>query len=250
MTLPTSGTITLAQINTEFGRGSNLDAYRGTSWFKPDNSTGAFPTGAIALTDFYGKQSNSPVTPGTQTFSTAGASSFTVPMYNALVIEMWGGGGGGGAGEGSGGGITVAPNGAASTVSSLSLSAGGGSGGVSGYYRGGSGSGGAGGAASGGDTNTAGNAGTVTAGGVSPNASGSVGRGGNGGFLNGGDYLEYGGGGGSGAYVNKTFSPGSGPAVGASLSLVVGAHGPAGGGNFGGGGNTAGAVGSIKITWS
>lgn len=35
-------------------------------------------------------------TPGSQTFSSTGTSSFTVPLYTTMTIEIWGGGGSGG----------------------------------------------------------------------------------------------------------------------------------------------------------
>jgi len=56
MTLQTSGTITIAEINSEFSLGNNLNAYRGTKWYKDDGSSGTFPTGAISMSDFYGKR--------------------------------------------------------------------------------------------------------------------------------------------------------------------------------------------------
>jgi hypothetical protein len=36
------------------------------------------------------------VVPGSQTFSTAGTTSWTVPYHNSIVVELWGGGGSGG----------------------------------------------------------------------------------------------------------------------------------------------------------
>ena len=56
----------MSQINTEFGRGNNLNAYRGTS-----HSTGTFPSGAISFSDFYGK--SIPASGGT--FSPDGGAS-------------------------------------------------------------------------------------------------------------------------------------------------------------------------------
>lgn len=51
MTLPSSGPLTMEQINTEFGGvGNNLNAYRG----RPHDN-GTFPAGQISFSDFYGR---------------------------------------------------------------------------------------------------------------------------------------------------------------------------------------------------
>ena len=48
--------LSMSQINSVFdGRGNNLNAYRGTTWYTAGGSSGTFPTGAISFSDFYGK---------------------------------------------------------------------------------------------------------------------------------------------------------------------------------------------------
>jgi hypothetical protein len=61
MALPASGTLTMAQINTEFGRGNNLNSYRGTTYYTSSGGPFTFPSGAISFSNFYGTQVNSPL---------------------------------------------------------------------------------------------------------------------------------------------------------------------------------------------
>ena len=61
MALPSSGTLTMAQINAEFGRGNNLNAYRGTTYYTSSGGPFTFPTGAISFSNFYGTQAISPM---------------------------------------------------------------------------------------------------------------------------------------------------------------------------------------------
>lgn len=62
MALPSSGTITMSQINTEFGRGTNLNAYRGTTYYTSSGGPFTFSSGSISMSDFYGTRATAPVT--------------------------------------------------------------------------------------------------------------------------------------------------------------------------------------------
>jgi hypothetical protein len=53
MTLPASGTISLNAINNEFGRGLNVNAYRGTSYYTSSGGPFTFSSGALAFNNFY-----------------------------------------------------------------------------------------------------------------------------------------------------------------------------------------------------
>lgn len=58
MTLKSSGPLSLSEINTEFGNGTNLNSYRGRTWYKPSlsgtpASSGTFSSGALAVSTFY-----------------------------------------------------------------------------------------------------------------------------------------------------------------------------------------------------
>ncbi len=206
---------------------------------------------------------------GTQTYSTPGTYSFTVPSYGTLTVQVWGAGGGGASTmvNGSSGSNSQVTGGAASLVAY-----GGKNGLCGGFECGQSPNGGAGGAASGGDTNSAGSSGanlsgiTGGAGGASPNG----GAGGSGGYIGtpgsagtspggggGGAGVTYGmiggGGGGGGGYADKNFPAGT-IAVGNTLTVVVAAGGPGGedrtpyNEGFRKGGS--GAPGRVTITWT
>lgn len=216
------------------------------------------------------------VIPGSQTFD-SGSGNFTVPVYNTLTIELWGGGAAGGIHLDTTRGGT---NGNPSTVSTLSLSAGGGLRSADGA------NGGVGGTASGGNTtNTNGNVGGPStlnfglppsgfysgAGGSAPNGgAGGVGvyvpdttgnANGNPGTAPGGGgsgaaettgtgpaYTHRGDpGGGSGAYVKHVVTLGTGPAPGALLAYAVAASVSAFAGTPQGG---SGAAGRVKFTWA
>ena len=103
MTLPAPGvSLSLLQINAEFGYGTNLGAYLGKQWYQDNSATGVF-SAPISIFDFYSKRVNSPVTPGSQSFG-AGPYSFTVPLYSVLNVTIRAGAGGGGGGSGNQGG--------------------------------------------------------------------------------------------------------------------------------------------------
>lgn len=178
---------------------------------------------------------------GSQTYSTPGTHTFTVPNYTGtLVVEVWGGGGrggtegaiSGGAGGQSSWNGTVIANGGAGGASSMSTCAT------------------AGGTASGGTTNTTGGAANCPTGGTSPNGGvggtagptgGSPGTAPGGG---GGGATSFYAGGGAGGYSTKTYSAGQLP-VGSSITIVIGAGGSVVGPYAG-----AGASGRVTITWT
>lgn len=222
------------------------------------------------------------VTPGSQTFSTAGSHSFTVPCHNTLTVQLWGGGGGGN-GTTGGNADTVGVTGGASTWDGGSASgkpqANGGSKGiaVAGSFPGNGG--GAGGTAVNCTTSTAGekggndswrqnngntysgkggNAGTVGTGGAAvlgsadkPGIAGTAPGGGGSGSTSydtaRGSTVSRGfPGGGGGAYCSRTYSSGTYTA-GTNVTVVVGAGGAGGNSTYDGG---AGAVGRVTITWN
>jgi hypothetical protein len=61
MAIKPSGSLSLSEINSEFGNGTNLNAYRGGSWFTV-GSSGTFPSSNISINDFYSKRPFSPYT--------------------------------------------------------------------------------------------------------------------------------------------------------------------------------------------
>ena len=210
------------------------------------------------------------VIPGSNTYTTAGVFTFTVPPFNTMTVELWGaGGGGGGYGDpGTGSRSTGSYFGATGvqTYFNASTYANGGYGGQnSGTDRGGGlafGAGGGGGNAVGLTVATAGNSGgsgpASSAGAGAPNGGGSTsvnsqngtapGGGGAGYYYSsGGKFPAVTGGGGSGGYAKSIFTP-SVLTPGTVLSLVVGAGGLALTNCAQTGGN--GANGKMIVTWS
>lgn len=97
MTLPSSGQISLADIDGEFGLGTNLGAYRGVTWYTDAGSTGTFTNTNLGMDQFWGKRATSPVSPtvvynsqynnnSNLTSYSLGASSLIIPAYQTMRI--------------------------------------------------------------------------------------------------------------------------------------------------------------------
>lgn len=98
MTLPSSGSISLSAIKSEFSaiNSNNLADYRGVKWFKDDNTRGYFPSGTpttpISMSSFFATRNSVPVTPSGPTSVTSG--SYTFQFYNKVTFVIKGGNGG------------------------------------------------------------------------------------------------------------------------------------------------------------
>lgn len=99
MTLPTSGPISLTDIQAEFGGSNSLSLnnyYKGGAYVLTTDYAPNVPTsGKISLSDFYGARKT---TLTTLTFTVPGDNFIVLPatVVGNLVITMTGGGGGGG----------------------------------------------------------------------------------------------------------------------------------------------------------
>jgi hypothetical protein len=95
MTLPSSGPLSINQINNEFGRGRNLNAYRGTQWFTDAGSSGTFTTSNLGFNQFYGKRVDAPYRFGVgnlvfTNFGTSGVAYTTVTGGQPFALfEMY-----------------------------------------------------------------------------------------------------------------------------------------------------------------
>lgn len=207
---------------------------------------------------------------GSQSYTTPGTYTFTVPTYDTLTIQAWGGGAGGlGFGAGSDG-----ENSSFAPSSLLAPTAGGGQ-----IYGTGGATDGPGGAAQNGAVNESGGNGDTTGGGSSPNggsggqsneSSGVAGNapgggGGGGGYGMNGSYSETRDGGGGGAYTSMTYSYGQ-LMPGSLVTVMVGSGGAGGNGGaaclyrnlqdcqfygyFDGSPGGPGAPGEVLITWT
>lgn len=82
MTLPTSGPLSLNQINNEFNRGRDLGAYRGTTWYTDAGASGTFTSTNLGLNQFYGKRVDAPYRYGSlYVTSSYSGGVFTVFTY-------------------------------------------------------------------------------------------------------------------------------------------------------------------------
>ena len=110
MTIHGTGTpITMAQINAEFGRGNDLNSYRGTHWYTDAGGSGNFSSGTISMYDFYNKRLTEPIIPveyfivgggaggsyGTSSHS-SGVDKYGTPYDNRTLVWSYDGNGGGG----------------------------------------------------------------------------------------------------------------------------------------------------------
>lgn len=98
MTLPINGPLSLEDINSEFGFGNALSAYRNRPYYVlPDPVVRLFPSVDLSIEDFYGTSVNGPGPSTNVRFQEIGLYNFIVPEYTSMTIEIWGAGGGGGA---------------------------------------------------------------------------------------------------------------------------------------------------------
>lgn len=208
--------------------------------------------------NWYSMAGGCAVTPGSQTFTSAGSTTFTVPCYNSLTVKVWGGGGGG-AGFTSWGAPYMGYAGSASSFNGTVVANGGGTSndGTPIVASGGTALGGdvnQTGASSSGQTGGAGASGGAggTGAGNSNGGAGNAPGGGGGGC---GDHIDIyatlsNAGGGGGGYAIRTYTSGQ-LTVASSVTVVVGSGGA--GGYCEGDLLTrsgSGALGRIEISWN
>lgn len=260
MPLPSSGPLSLADIQTEFG-GSNpisLSEYYAGGGLVPAGTSGPNgpvpSSGTISIFNFYGTQA---IVTGSVTYATPGSYSWVAPSgVTSVSVVAVGGGGGGGGGlawrnnylvtPGSSYSVTVGAGnigsgGNSTFVSTIVLRGGGASGGTGGTWTGNGG--GNGGNASNGGGGAGGYSGSGGGGGGGPSATG----GGGGGGGNGGERC-------TGTFSGVAVSAGGGGVglFGQGSSGANGSNGnyfspPATGGGGGSGGGNGGNASSA--TW-
>jgi hypothetical protein len=139
MAVPASGPISISDLKAAFPaiNSNSLSAYRGTKWYRSNNSRGNFGNPTISMSESYDTRPNSPVVAGSATYY--GSTSFTIPLFNTLSITCKGGDGG----QAGGYGYYVKDG----NITGVVGSSGGGAGGTSyfgGYLSAGGGAGGGG----------------------------------------------------------------------------------------------------------
>lgn len=94
MAVPASGPISINDLKTAFPaiNSNNLAAYRGTKWYRSNNSRGFFGNPTISMSESYDTRPTSPVVAGSATYY--GSTNFTIPLFNTLSITCKGGDGG------------------------------------------------------------------------------------------------------------------------------------------------------------
>ena len=78
MTLPSSGPLSLNDINGEFGLGTDLGSYRGVTWYTDAGSSGTFTNTNLGIDQFYGKRPTAPISIAyvTATYSSTNSTSY------------------------------------------------------------------------------------------------------------------------------------------------------------------------------
>lgn len=104
MAIKSSGSLSMTEINSEFGHGRNLGAYNGKTWYKFDGTIGSFSL-PIRYSDFFNKQKNAAYT----FLDIKTSTDITVPKSQTIAMLIVAGGGAGWNGgmealEGGGGG--------------------------------------------------------------------------------------------------------------------------------------------------
>ncbi len=225
--LPASGQITMGDVNVEILKSSTAEISLNETNVR---TLFGIASGQIDLNTGHGKRW---VTPGSSTITSS--TTFSVPRYAYLTVQVYGGGGGGGGGGGNDSwayGYNGGCGGAGGTSTFSSSTA-------CNAYGGGAGCPGAGGAA-GGQDGPSGS--TLTTGGGSP---GGAGGGGNNGYSSGGT-------GGAGGYVAKTwyYTDAGAPGWFGSIGVTIGGGGGGGPGGENAPGGASGTAGKCIISWS
>jgi hypothetical protein len=82
----------MSEINAEFGRGNNLNAYRGVTWYTDTYGvSGTFSSGTIYIGDFYNKRASSPPAPylAQGTVTAAQSSAYYNFWGYSEAIRFW-----------------------------------------------------------------------------------------------------------------------------------------------------------------